>query len=239
MEDEVLFHAMNRLLSAEIHTHPYPHFHVDQLFPEDFYQQLIAHLPETSSYQTISKTGRVTAGDYLQRFVLPLEGDELSQLPFPQFLFWGQFGAAIHSEKWRRALLTKFDPYIKKRFGEALENLTFSSTAELVRDHTNYAIGPHTDLPVRVLTLLFYFPRSSDEAHLGTSVYEPLDSNFECDGFAHHSFAGFKKLHTAPFSPNSVFGFVRTNRSFHGREPIRDEGVERNLLNYVLQWKKN
>ena len=74
----------------------------------------------------------------------------------------------------------------------------------------------------------------SDQTHLGTSVYEPADPGFECEGFVHHPPSGCKKLYTAPFSPNSVFGFVRSNRSFHGREPISDVGVERNLLIYII-----
>ncbi len=236
MEDAVLAHVVERLSGAFVKPDPYPHFYIDKLFPEEFYEQLLEHLPDTSSYQPLSSTDKVHPGTYATRFVLPLEEKKICSLPFPQFLFWSKFAAAISGSKWRSLLLEKFGPDIKKRFGVHYENVTFSSTAELVQDYTNYSIGPHTDHPIRVITLLFYFPRFADKCHLGTSVYEPLDPAFECEGFVHHSFSDFRKIHTAPFLPNSVFGFVRSNRSFHGREPVLDEGVERNLMNYYLQW---
>jgi hypothetical protein len=236
MEDDVLEAVAARLSTACVKTDPYPHFYIEKLFPGEFYEELLAHLPDTASYQPLSSTGKVDPRTYSTRLVLPLETMGLSSLPFHQLLFWGKFAAAINSPKWISTLLEKFSPYIKERFGHHYDRVKFDSTAELVRDCTNYSIGPHTDHPIRVLTLLFYFPRLADQSHLGTSVYEPEDTAFECEGFVHHPFSGFRKLHTAPFLPNSVFGFVRSNRSFHGREPIPDEGIERNLMNYYLQW---
>jgi len=236
MEQDVLLHVTDRLMQANIHSSPYPHFHIENLFPNEFYQELLSNLPDTSYFQGLSQTGKVDPRTYAERFVLPLQEEKLNELPFCQSLFWNKFTSAINSELWRSTLLKKFEKEIKERFNTHYESLKFSSTAELMRDRTNYSIGPHTDHPIRVVTLLFYFPSSKNQKHLGTSVYEPLDSSFECDGFSHHSFEGFKKLQTAPFLPNSLFGFVRSNHSFHGREPITDKNVERNLMNYYLQW---
>lgn len=236
MERDVLLHVKNKLAEAPIHSSPYSYFYIENIFPKEFYQELLSNLPDTSYFQSLDQTGKVKPGAYADRSVLLLEEHELEQLPFCHLLFWSKFTAAIKSEEWRTMLLEKFEPQIKERFGAHYEHVTFSSVAELIRDRTNYSIGPHTDHPIRVLTLLFYFPSSNDQAHLGTSIYQPLDSSFECEGFAHHSLEKFKKIDTASFLPNSVFGFVRSNCSFHGREPILDEGAERNLLNYYLQW---
>lgn len=236
MEADVLQHVKRRLEQAHVHSSPYPYFYIENIFPEEFYQELLANLPETEYFQSLSQTGKVDPKTYAERFVLPFQEEQLGQLPFYHFLFWSKFAEAIKGDEWCSMLLEKFGEQIKERFGPHYERVTFSSTAELVRDRTNYSIGPHTDHPIRVLTLLFYFPSSKDQAHLGTSVYEPIDPSFECEGFTHHSFSGFKKVHTATFLPNSVFGFLKTNRSFHGREPILDKNVERNLINYYLQW---
>lgn len=236
MESSVLLHVKKRLQQTIVHSSPYAYFYIENIFPEEFYQELISNLPETSFFQTLDQIGKIHPKSYEDRFALPLEEKQLMQLPFCNFLFWSKFTAAIKSDEWRSMLLEKFGPQIKERFGKHYENVKFSSTAELLRDRTNYSIGPHTDHPIRVLTLLFYFPNAKDQEHLGTSVYQPLDPSFECEGFTHHPFTKFKKLHTASFLPNSVFGFVRSNRSFHGREPILDVGVERSLMNYYLQW---
>ena len=236
MKTDVLQHVMDKLVKVKIQSSPFLHFYIENIFPEEFYQELLGNFPEPSSFQRLSQTGKVNPGTYEERLILSLEWEGFSQLPFGQFLFWSQFAAAINSEEWYAMLLGKFGPQIRERFGVHYNRVKFSSTTELIQDTTNYSIGPHTDHPIRVLTLLFYFPSSKDQSHLGTSVYQPLDESFECEGFVHHSFEGFKKLHTAPFLPNSLFGFIRSNRSFHGREVILDKAIERNLMNYQLQW---
>lgn len=236
MDDAVFSHVINRFSQVEINTSPFPHFHIENIFPEDFYQQLLEHLPDASYFQSLSTTGKVDPRTYSDRLVLPLELANLGQLSFSQFLFWTQFTAALKSERWCSFLLNAFDREIKSRFGTYYAKVKFSSTAELVKDRTHYSIGPHTDHPIRVLTLLFYFPSSHDQTHLGTSIYEPLDPLFECEGLVHHPQGGFRHIFSAPFLPNSVFGFIKSNRSFHGREPIVEPATERNLMNYYLQW---
>lgn len=236
MDNLTLHHVLYRLANAQVHSYPYPHFYVENVFPDAFYKDLIDSLPEEDCYRSLSQSGKVDPRTYRERLVIPLDQERLSQLPFAHCLFWSQFSQAIESDLWRSTLLSKFDREIKERFGSHYENVTFSSSAELIRDRTKYSIGPHTDHPIRVVTLLFYFPRTQEQAHLGTSVYQHTDPTFECEGFIHHPFDSFVKLHSAPFLPNSAFGFVRSGRSFHGVEPILDGDVERNLLQYYLQW---
>jgi hypothetical protein len=105
-----------------------------------------------------------------------------------------------------------------------------------LRDFEQYSIGPHTDHPARAMTLLFYFPKSSKQAHLGTSIYRPLQPGFRCEGLVHHSFEQFIKIHEVPFLPGSVFGFFKNDHSFHGVEVLHEKSCERNLLNYYLRW---
>ena len=96
---------------------------------------------------------------------------------------------------------------------------------QLCRDLPGYSIGPHTDDKKEIMTLLFYLPRNDNHPEAGTSVYEPLDPDFRCDGTKHHVFGLFRKLWTAEYMPNSVFGFIRSDNSFHGVEPsviVRD-----------------
>ncbi len=236
MDEDVLQHVMDRISKVPVTSTPYPYFYLDKVFPEDFYQEILLNLPDTSSYLSIGKTGKVNPSTYQERFVLPLTQPELTNLPITEFFFWSKFSLAVNSAPWISMLMEKFDLQIKERFQNQYENVEFSSNVELIRDKSNYSIGPHTDHPVRVLTLLFYFPKTSDQSHLGTSVYRPQDPSFSCEGFFHHPFKGFDKVHTAPFTPNSVFGFVKSDYSFHGVEPIKDQNIERNLMNYYLKW---
>jgi hypothetical protein len=237
MDDSVLTHVIDRLKKAQIHTDPYPHFFVPDIFPEEFYQEILNHLLDVSLLQNWPKIQNNAPDQYQQRWLLGLNDENLSRLPFSHCIFWKNIRDALGSDLWKKELTHHFDPYLKKRFGDTYAKDQFCSSMELVHDKTNYAIGPHTDHPAKVITLLFYLPKSTDLAHLGTSVYRPRDPTFTCEGLAHYPRDQFEKLSTAPFVPNSLFGFVKTNNSFHGVEPIQDTGIERNLMNFFLQLK--
>lgn len=104
---------------------------------------------------------------------------------------------------------------------------------QLCRDFGGYSIGPHTDGQKENRTILFYLPKDDSRKDLGTSVYVPKDRSFECDGTKHHDFAGFDKVFTAEYVPNSAFGFIRSNNSFHG---VESSNAERNLIQ-VSVWR--
>ena len=131
--------------------------------------------------------------------------------------------------------LEKFEPYIIHRFGNIPE---LHAETLYTYDRSTYALGPHTDSVKKVLTLLIYLPEDASLSHLGTSMYTPLDPTFTCDGGPHHKFHRFKLLKTAQYKPNSLFGFFKTNNSFHGVEPIK-ENIRRDLLIYDVQVVKH
>lgn len=236
MDKAVLQHLISAIKETPLHTDPYPYFYVEDVFPADFYYELLAKLPDLSFYRGISETGKVSKGSYQQRFILSLKSPAVEQLSLAQAVFWKNFSQMLDSELWTSLLIEKFGAHIKERFGYLSEMIQFSTVQELIKDQTKFSVGPHSDLPHRLCTLLFYFPNSNDQKHLGTSIYRPRDPTFQSDGHKHYPFEDFIKVDTVPFVPNSLFGFLRTDQSFHGVEPIREEKVERNLMNYFLKW---
>jgi hypothetical protein len=69
---------------------------------------------------------------------------------------------------------------------------------------------------------------------LGTSLFVPKDASFRCEGRAHHPFEKFKKVMTAPFLPNSLLGFFKTDNAFHGVERIERERTQRDSILYNI-----
>jgi hypothetical protein len=133
-------------------------------------------------------------------------------------------------------VLRMFDPYLKQRFGvKDLGALDFYDEALLVQDYTTYSLGPHTDTPSKVLSFLFYLPADDSRPHLGTSMYVPKDPAFTCRGGPHHKFEPFRRVVTMPYVPNTLFAFLKTDNSFHGVEPVTEEGVRRDLLLYDIR----
>lgn len=94
----------------------------------------------------------------------------------------------------------------------------FTDETLLVRDMPGYAIGPHTDSPKKVITALFYL-----RGQEGTSIYTPKEAGFTCKGGPHYEFEQFEKVATMPFKPNSMFAFVKSDKSFHGVETTQHQ----------------
>ncbi|HSD41823.1 MAG TPA: hypothetical protein VLD36_08140 [Burkholderiales bacterium] len=222
-------HVVYRIANAPLLTYPFPHFYVESVFPDDFYRELRARLPEAAAYTRIDETGGVTKGAYQERSVcslLDLEEHDAGS-------FWADLNSWMMSQRFAHVVTGKFRDGIVARYGADAE-LKMRMDCQLVRDVSRYAISPHTDTPTKLVSLLFYLPPDQKLSHLGTSIYAPKAAEMRFDPSSHLPFDAFKKVTTMPFRPNSLFGFLRTDRSFHGVDRINDEEVVRDLLLYNI-----
>jgi hypothetical protein len=82
----------------------------------------------------------------------------------------------------------------------------------------------------KVVVFLFYLARPGADEGLGTSLYMPRDDGFRCEGGLHHPREQFFRVATMPYRPNTLVGFFKTARSFHGVEPVTAPGASRDLI---------
>jgi hypothetical protein len=216
--------------NAPLRLFPYPHLFVQNIFPAEYYAEIQEMLPDSSDMLPIADVRPVKGYD--ERFVLKLTGPQFESLTPAKRLFWGSLREWLVGGRFGQVVLNKFGQFLDQRFGK--EEIGLYDEALLVQDTTNYKLGPHTDAPRKVITLLFYLPKDMSQVHLGTSLYMPKDPNFRCPGGPHYPHEGFEKLKTMPFLPNSLFAFVKTDNSFHGVEPIGDADCKRWLLLYDM-----
>ncbi|MGH8641821.1 MAG: hypothetical protein ACRET6_08910 [Burkholderiales bacterium] len=233
MSSDVSLHVLYKVANAPVSLYPFPHIYVKDVFPPDYYRQLRDHLPPPEAYKDL-KALRRTSDNYPDtRLVMPVRKENIDALAEPIRGFWdglarwllGGFG---------ETMLAKFGQFLDQRFGDS-RNMQYYDEALIVQDYTTYSLGPHTDSPSKVLSLLFYLPPDDVLAHLGTSIYVPKDPNFICPGGPHHPFERFERMVTMPYVPNSLFAFVKTSKSFHGVEPIKESGIRRDLLLYDIK----
>lgn len=237
-------HLIYKLMNTPIYDYPYPHFHATSVFDDITYNDILTNIPDDENYMALNETLRTGAttsdpskptkklDSYKDRFIIEMETASLIKLPEHKRDFWIQFSEWFLGEYFLNSLLIKFKPYIEKRLMGYQGNKKVRATGLITRDKTGYSIGPHTDAPRKLLTLLFYLPSNNDLRHLGTSIYKPKGDKFICEGGPHYKFDRFDKVITAPFIPNSLFCFFKTNDSFHGVDLIIDENIERDLLIY-------
>ena len=231
MSSSAELHVSYKVGNAPINMYPFPHFFVGGVFPADYYARMQESLPDPSHLASLHSARGVKGYD--ERFVLEFKEEPFAQLTREQDAFWRDLHRWMVGGRFMQLLLAKFGPLVAQRF-QGVPDLRFHDEALLVQDTTNYKLGPHTDAPRKVVTLLFYLPRDLSQEHLGTSIYVPKDRDFRCPGGPHHAREGFERLWTMPFRPNSLFCFLKTDASFHGVEPVTDAQTRRWLLLYDI-----
>lgn len=218
--------VLARLAAAPVRREPFAHCVIDEVFPEDFYESIIDQWPEEESWRPLSESGRVSKGSYESRQVVLMNPAGYARLDPGRREFWErEVGGWLLGERLRTEVLRKFSLHEDQTSGDAL----------IVSDRNTYAIGPHTDAPHRLVSLLFYLPEDDTFRRFGTSFYQPLDPNFRCAGGPHHPFKLFRRVQTVEFVPNRLVVFPKTDRCFHGVERIDLPGIDRRLLIYNVR----
>jgi hypothetical protein len=110
---------------------------------------------------------------------------------------------------------------IESYFGTSLKGTYLR--IEFAQDINGFWLEPHTDLGVKVFTMLLYLSTDPQHAALGTDIYDNDK----------------KHLGRSPFSPNGAMIFVPSNNTYHGFEPRQIDGVRKSvIINYVTnEWK--
>src|SRR5215471_19000163 len=94
---------------------------------------------------------------------------------------------------------------------------------EYGQDTNGFWLEPHTDLGVKMFTMLLYMSKDPQHRTLGTDIYNEDKTHLSC----------------SPFAPNAAMVFVPSNRTYHGFEKRRIEGVRKSvIINYVTnEWR--
>jgi hypothetical protein len=138
-------------------------------------------------------------------------------------------------------VLDSFAEPLRARLGDKESWPAVSVESQLIRHRAGYFLGPHSDLHTKLVVLLVYLAPDESAGRLGTSLYRPKDTRFTCSNSAHYPFEDFVRVKTAPYKPNSLLAFLRSDRSFHGVEPLSEHDVttcSRDLIQYVLYDKQ-
>jgi hypothetical protein len=228
-----------RIANAGILSYPFAHFYIENIFPEYFYEELLATLPEQRFYKRLDETGTVEKGAYPERFVCDLQDAQRAELERDgEAGVWDELTRIFSGPAFAHRVLACFNDAVVERFGQHA-GIDFELECRLVRDFSNYAITPHTDAPRKLVSLLFYMPRDDSMKELGTSLFVPKVEGFRCEGREHHPFSAFKKVMTAPYLPNTLLGFFKTDNAFHGVERIERPRTQRDSILYNIYTRKN
>lgn len=94
---------------------------------------------------------------------------------------------------------------------------------EFAQDTDGFWLEPHTDLGVKLFTMLLYMSTDPSHGDLGTDIYD----------------TDKKHLGRSPFQSNAAMVFVPSDITYHGFEPRKINGVRKSvIINYVTnEWR--
>lgn len=222
-----LEHFVERLRDARVESDPFPHYFLEHVFPEDYYRAMLQHLPPSDVYKNLYEVTDLKLDHFRHRDQRDMDHGWTDKLPAAQRIFWKSFNQWFLSDELARALMESFD----------LKVPAVSVESQFIRHRAGYFLGPHSDLYTKLVVLLLYLAPDDSAEHLGTSLYRPKEAGFSCPHSKHYPFEDFIRVKTAPYRPNSLLAFVRSDISFHGLEPLSERdvaGAGRDVIQYVI-----
>lgn len=235
-------HFIERLSTSEILCEPYPHFYLEQVFPDAYYRKLLSHLPASSVYQNLYEVTDLKLDHFRHRDQRDLNEGWTATLPEELKDFWNDFNEWFLSPRLAYAVLESFSKVLRPLMGERESWPAISVEAQLIRHRAGYFLQPHSDLHTKLVVLLLYLAPDENSLHLGTSLYRPKDPGFTCRNSTHYPFDNFIRVKSVPYKPNSLLAFLRSDISFHGLEPLSEQDViatGRDVIQYVVYDKQS
>lgn len=215
-------HTIDKIASANIISYPYTHIEVDNVFSESTYSSILKNSIPSDCLYSLKDRGRVSASYSNGRLVTDIK-PSMPNLPDEIREFWEDFAIWMHYS-FKKIILDKFKLPISDIKVDCL----------YTRDSKGFYLGPHADTNSKIVTALIYLPINNNNLDIGTSMYIPKKENFVCETGMHYSFKDFNLYKTVSYQPNKLFCFVKSNKSFHGLEPIQ-KNITRDLLIFDIQ----
>lgn len=174
--------------------------------------------------------------DFIYRLVAPLRANDLRKSHTASFRqpaaeFWDTFQNHLKNPAFSRQLLDATIPSDLAK--EKDRHPSLHLTKVLIPDSDSYRIGPHTDPPSRVFTILPYLPERQRINACGTRLYVPKNPQDQ-DRFLKNgqpqSWANFFEVEAIDFISNRAFILPRTAEAWHGVSPVKGSQCQRQLI---------
>lgn len=217
-----------QIAAAPLLTDPFEHCVVDDVLPDQLFQAIHDNWPGDDVMVSLPDTGRVNT--YKERFVMLMNVEFLGKLSEDQKFFWISVMKIVAGSEVVTALVRKFQDILIPRIEHLPEDTNLNPEMLVVSDHSNYSITPHTDTKFRFISMLYYLSPDPKYISYGTSLYVPKDPNVRFSHNGHFPNSYFDHHSRIDYKPNRLVAFPRSDRSFHGVEPVPVANCDRRLI---------
>jgi len=208
MTDALNFFLLKKIKDVKIINQPYPHFIIDDFFPQETYLYILRNIPDESKYKPFVKS----------RLIMEL--NKTSDINLKHIT------DILMSEEMKECLLEKYKNTMSKSIYQ--HGKTGYIRGSLIKDFKGYSIKPHTDIETKIITFLIYLPNDDSLCHIGTNILIKHDIINKFDLVDKFDF-----VDKVEFLPNRLFCFLRTFNSWHSVDEIEDD-ICRNTINMQI-----
>ena len=234
--DEVAAFSQQKLEGSTRNREPFPHLYLPKLLPKAFFEELCRLYPTSQCMESMParRTGNPYAHKY--RRLLNLNDETLSALTPEQSRFWAFF--LQFAERIGPSMLAALPKPSADHKYLTIPEHSLKTRVDLWADHGGYQISPHTDAPHKLATFLLYCSPNPELAREGTSMFVPRSRDLRCWSGKQWPLDEFHEVFRAHYGANCLFGFRKTDRSFHGKYPVAISTLERRTIAITVQVKE-
>lgn len=235
--ESVLPTVLKSLEKADLKHKPFSYYELEDIFPEDFYQEMRDHLPEIKDMNELKHfASKRWDRSYARRIIEVFSEDDLKKISQEHRGPWLTLWRMGQDPKYQKKVLKMLQPAIKKRFEKPLKLSDFYVKMVITRDLDQYRIQIHPDTARKIVTMQFYLPPDDDHHDLGTIMHEKVPK--EKRKSKNHD-DKYKKIRQMKFGKNRGYGFAVNEKSFHSVDLITlPKGYTRDSVMLVFHGRK-
>lgn len=198
-----------RVAESQLYQQPFNFMYIENIFPDDFFQYLISIAPPKEFFVPLGSKRhdamvKIKRGRDVCSIHSPDQGF-INDIPDRGRLLWlYRWFSSFIKPLFANKFSIKLDPHIE--------------TLRFVCDSEGYSKKPHTDVPQKIISLLFYL----SDCSRGTSILVPKDKTFTDMNGYDHDYSLFDSVFETTFQHNSLLVMQRSDNSFHCVYPYED-----------------
>src|SRR5262249_39328885 len=201
---------------------PFSHVYLEDVFPADIYEQLLALLPSPQRYNSAAERHYGNGDGSFVRWMFPLTPDKIAGLSTEQKELWRGVASALTAPALKCAVFAKLARDLSFRYAVSeadVPHLAGYSRPTLYRETEGFEIPPHPDTRKKVVTMHLYLPADRSQLGLGTALYRRRLLAWPVRGWRPR----FVEVKQFAFRPHTRDAFVINNHLTHNNSHRRDK----------------